>query len=104
MSLKYSSYKLKLHIARLVMQTKMQNKQLEKKNLKKDVKRIGIQIKHLLGLILCNTLIYQINEMANSRLKIISLRHINKLIRSREHQNKPRKDEQQKIHQQILHN
>ena len=86
------------------MQTKMQNKQLEKKNLKKDVKRIGIQIKHLVGLILCNTLIYQINEMANSRLKIISLRHINKLIRSREHQNKPRKDEQQKIHQQILHN
>ena len=86
------------------METKMQNKQLEKKNLKKDVKRIGIQLKHLLGLILCNTLIYQINKTVNSRLKIKSLRHINKFIRSREHQIKPRKDEQQKMHRQIVHN
>ena len=75
----------------------MQNKHLEKKH-------IGIQLKHLLGLILYNTLIYQINKAVNSRLKVISLRHNTKLIRLREQQNKPRKDEQKKIHRQIVHN
>lgn len=54
--LKHSSYKLKLQIARLVMETEMQNKHLEKKKLKKDMNHIGIQIKHSPGLILCNTL------------------------------------------------
>ena len=49
MSLRYGTYKLKLHIVQLVMYTKMQKKQLEKKKLKKDQKHIGIQIKHSLG-------------------------------------------------------
>ena len=37
--LKHSSYKLKLQIARLVMETEMQNKHLEKKKLKKDMEQ-----------------------------------------------------------------
>ena len=49
MSLKHGTYKLKLHIVQLVMDTEMQKKQLEKKKLKKDKKHIGIQIKHSLG-------------------------------------------------------
>ena len=49
MSLRYSTYKLKLHIVQLVMDTEMQKKQLEKKKLKKDKKHMGIQIKHSLG-------------------------------------------------------
>ena len=49
--LKHSNYKLKLHIAKLVMETEMQNKHLEKKRIKKDIKRIGMQLKQTLGLI-----------------------------------------------------
>ena len=45
---------------------------------------------------LYNALIYQINKVVNNRLKVISLRHNNKLIRLCEQQNKPRKDEQKK--------
>ena len=45
---------------------------------------------------LYNALIYQINKAVNNRLKVISLRHNNKLIRLCEQQNKPRKDEQKK--------
>ena len=52
MSLKHGTYKLKLHIVQLVMDTEKQKKQLEKKKLKKDKKHIGIQIKHSLGQIL----------------------------------------------------
>ena len=62
------------------------------------MKRIGIQLKHSFGLILYNTLIDQINKAVDSRLKVISLRHNNKLIRLCEQVNKPRNDEQTKIH------
>ena len=96
LSLKHSNYKLKLHIAKFDMEAEMQNKHFEKKKLKKEMKRIGIKLKHSLGLIFYNALIYQINKAVNSRLKVISLRHNNKLIRLREQQNKPRKDEQKK--------
>ena len=34
----------------------------------------------------------------------MSLHHNNKLIRLRKQQNRPRKDEQKKIHRQIVHN
>ena len=68
------------------------------------MKRIGIQLKDSLGLILYNALIYHINKAVNSRLEVISLRHNNKLIRLLEQQNKPRKDEQKKIHQKIVYN
>ena len=94
LSLKHNNYKLKLHIARLVMKAEMQNKHFEKKKLKKKITRIGIQLKHSLGLY--NNVIYQINKAVNSRLKVILLSHNNKLIRLREQQNKPRKDEQKK--------
>ena len=42
--LKHSNYKLKLHIARLVMEAKIQNKHFEKIKLKKEMKRTGIQV------------------------------------------------------------
>ena len=96
LSLKHNNYKLKLHIARSVMKAEMQKKHNKKKKLKKKIKRIGIQLKHSLGLY--NRVIYQINKAVNSRLKVISLRHNNKLIRLREQQNKPRKDQQKKMH------
>ena len=82
----------------------MQNKHFEKKKLKKEMKRIGIQLEHSFGLILYNALIYQINKVINSRLKVISLCGNNKLIRLRELQNKPGKDEQKKVHWQTVHN
>ena len=43
LSLKYSNYKLKLHITRLVMEAEIQNKHFEKIKLKKEMKRIEIQ-------------------------------------------------------------
>ena len=42
------------------METEMQNKHFEKKKLKKEMKRIGIQLKHSLALILYKALTYHI--------------------------------------------
>ena len=50
------------------------------------------------------TLTDQINKAVDSRLKVISFRHNNKMIRLREQQSKSTKDEQQKIQWQIIHN
>ena len=86
---------MKLHIAQLVMEAEMQNKHFEKKELKNEMKRIGIQVKHSLGLILYNDSIYQINKATIRRLKAVSLR---------KQQKKAKKDEQKKIHRQVLHN
>ena len=83
------------------MEAEMQNKHFEKKKLKKEMKRIGIQIKHSLDLILYNALIYQINKAVNSRLKLLSLRYNNKLIRLCEQQNKSRKDEQRRYAEKL---
>ena len=58
LSLKHRIYKMKLDIARLVMEAEMQNKHFEKKKLKKEMKRIGIQLKNSLSLILYNAFIY----------------------------------------------
>ena len=66
----------------------MQNKLFEKK-LEKEMKRIGIQLKHSLDWILYNNLIYQIKKAVNSILKVISLRHNNKMVRFREQKTKP---------------
>ena len=66
----------------------MQNKFFEKK-LEKEMKRIGIQLKHSLDWILYNDLIYQIKKAVNSILKVISLRHNNKMVRFREQKTKP---------------
>ena len=60
LSLKHRIYKMKLDIARLVMEAEMQNKHFEKKKLKKEMKRIGIQLKHSLALILYKALTYHI--------------------------------------------
>ena len=69
------------------MEAEMQNKHFEKKELKNEMKRIGIQVKHSLGLILYNDSIYQINKATIRRLKAVSLRK-----------------QQKKIHRQVLHN
>ena len=52
LSIKSGSRKLKLRIARLVMESKIQSKHLEKKKLKKELRLACIQLKSVLGLFL----------------------------------------------------
>ena len=84
LSLKHGNYKLQLRIARIVMETKPQNKHCEKSKLKKEIKNIGVQLKNALGLILYNTLIHQINKAIGSRRIAILSCHKKKLEKFRE--------------------
>ena len=76
LSIKAGSYKLKRHIARIVMKCEMKSKHREKKKLQKDIRSLNIQPKTFLNLIMNNTLIHQINIVIKSLLE--SLIYVNK--------------------------
>ena len=44
MSLKHSNHKFKSCIAKIVMEGELQNKHLEKKKLKKEIRQIGVEL------------------------------------------------------------
>ena len=58
--------KLKLRIARIVVESEMQNKHYEKKKLKKELIAIGNQLKRVLSLFLFNALVHQIEISVKS--------------------------------------
>ena len=86
LSIKSGSRKLKLRIARLVMQREIQSKHLDKKKLKKKLKSICIQLKSVLGLFLRNALLHQVSFAVKSRQKAILKRHEKKFIKFRKNQ------------------
>ena len=50
--------KLKLHLARIIMETEMENKYHEKNKLKNEIVAVSNQLKGVLGLFLHNTLVH----------------------------------------------
>ena len=60
LSIKGGSRKLKLRIAKLVMESEIQSKDLEKKKLQKQLRSIYIRLKSLLGLFLYHVLLHQV--------------------------------------------
>ena len=68
------------------MNTKLENKHPEKRKLKKEIKKIYIELKKNLSLIILNTVLHQIRVAIESRLKNISKRHENKLFNLRKQQ------------------
>ena len=86
-SIKSGGRKLKLRIARLVMESEIQSKHLEKKKLKKELQSICIQLKSVLGLFLYNALLHKVSFAVKTRQKAILKRHEKKLIKFRKNQN-----------------
>ena len=85
-SIKSGSYKLKRKIARLIMNTELQNKHIQKQKLKKEIKKICTELKRTVSLIILNTYFHQINITLKSKLKKITKRHDTKLINLRRQQ------------------
>ena len=67
LSIKSGSRKLKLTIARLVMESEIQSKHLEKKKLKKELRLACIQLKSALALFLYNALLHQVSFAVKNR-------------------------------------
>ena len=87
LSIKGGSRKLKLRIAKLVMESEIQSKDLEKKKLQKQLRSIYIRLKSLLGLFLYHVLLHQVRFAVKSRQKTILIRHEKKVIKFRKDQN-----------------
>ena len=59
--------------------SELQNKHREKKQLKREIKQIGVEVNSVLGIILYSSLIYQINIAVSSRRVAISVRRKKKI-------------------------
>ena len=104
-SLKHSNHKLKLRIAKIVMEAELQNKHRQKKKLKKEIKQIGVELNSVLGIILYSSLIYQINRAVSSRRVAKSVRHKTKIEKFRGRQHKQEQPyAEMKFNKHILHN
>ena len=86
LSIKSGSRKLKQPIAKLVMESKIQSKHLEKKKLKKELRLPCIHLKSVLGLFLYNVLLHQVSVVVKNRQKAILKRHEKKLMMFRKNQ------------------
>ena len=103
--LKHSNHKLKSRIAKIVMETELQNKNRQKKQLKKDIKSIGAELKSVIAKILYTSLIYYINIAVSRRRVAGAVRHKKKIEKFR---GRPHKQEQpyteMNFHKHIVHN
>ena len=105
LAIKNGSKKLKLRIARIVMESEMQNKHYEKKKLKKEMIAIGNQLKRVLGLFLLNALVHQIEIAVKSRSKAIRCRHDKKMMKFCKAQKGDKfTNKQRHIMKKIVHN
>ena len=62
-------------IARLVMETELQNKYQQKHKLRKDIRSINILLSISLSVIVYNALLHQTIIAVKSRIKVIKWRH-----------------------------
>ena len=71
MSITNATHKLRRKISLLVMNTELENKYSEKRKLKKEIKKICIDLERNLGLIISNTGLHQIRIVVKRRLENI---------------------------------
>ena len=69
-SIRNGTYKLKRKIARLVMETELQNKHRQKRKLRKDILSINVLLSTSLSVIVYNALLHQINIAVKSQFKL----------------------------------
>ena len=75
LSLKHSNNKLKKRIARIVMETQIQNEHRKKKLFKKEIRQKRILLKSTLGIVVFNALLHQLNNVIKRKQTAILLRH-----------------------------
>ena len=82
LAIKNGSKKLKLRIARIVMESEIQKKHYKKKKLKEEIIAIG-KLKRELGLFLFNALVHQIEITVKKQSKAIGRCHEKKMVKFR---------------------
>ena len=104
LSIKTANRKLKLRIARIVMESEMENKHYKKKKLKKGKVLISNQLKTGLGVLLYNALLHQVNIAVRSRYKVISMRHQKKIVNLIKNQKNNYESNKPSLMKHMVHN
>ena len=104
LSTQYGSYKLKKQIAKIIMENELQCKHQEKEKLKKEILQLHRKLGLCLNMVIYHTLLHQINIAVTSTLKAISKRNPEKLTKSYYRQNKPERQEPERIPKNVVHN
>ena len=85
-SLKDVNFKFRKKIATLIMEVEIQNKHLEKRKQRKEIRKIRTTLKRGLNLIILNTVFHQLNVALKSKFKVVTSRHQKKLSNLHKHQ------------------
>ena len=104
LSIKSGGRKLKIRIARLVMESDIQSNHLESKKLKKELLLNCIQLESVLGLFLYNALLHQVSFAVKIRQKATLKRHKKKLIKFCKNQNVAPQTHKPSFAKCIVHN
>ena len=81
---KEGGYKLKKKVAKLVMDTELQDKHYQIRKMRRETRSIAISLKSLLGLVLFNAVIHQVEVFIRSRLAAIKKSNEKKLFNLRQ--------------------
>ena len=103
-STQYGSYKLKKHIARIIMENQLQFKHTGKRKVKTEMLQLDKKLRLCLNIVVYHTSLHQINIVVKSRLKAIGKRHAKKLAKFNNRQNKTERQEPKPIPKNVAHN
>ena len=81
MSIKGKDNKLKHNIARIIMEDEITYKHQQEQNLKKDIKRLSIQLKSVFHSMAYSVLLRKFNLAVKIKLKVIGICHSKKLLK-----------------------
>ena len=86
-----NNMKLKHSIARIILEDELQHKHQQKKRLQNEIKKIRIQLKLSLSLLVYSALLYKINNVVKSRSVATSFKHNKKLMNLQKKQQEHKK-------------
>ena len=91
LSIKGKNIKLKHHIAQIIMDGEMMYKHQQKEKLKINIKRLSIQLKLVLHVMIYSLLQHKVNLAIKSKSKVIGIHHSKKLLKFQQSQKQQKK-------------
>ena len=104
LAIKSRNAKLQQKLARIIMETEMQQKHLEKRKIRREIVKLSLVFKDSLGLILFNVIMYRLDRSLKLKSNVVSERHIKKLSKLRNQTNSASVENSAIFTRQTVHN
>ena len=86
--IKSGNKRIQQKIARIIMNTELQQKHREKRKLKREIIQLSMKLKAQIGLVLFNGVIYSLEKSIKQKFVTVTKRHEKKLVKLRQGKNK----------------